>query len=91
MSTLDPAVRDLLVAIHEALNATEHRDYPVCAVQTAIENVVRWGDVLPGEVARYADWLVNEPQVGELADAKRVRFADRWDLDQASKEREGSA
>ena len=86
MNTLDPAVRGLLVAIDTALDAAELRDYPVCAVQTAVANVVRWGGRIPDEVARNADWLVNDPRVGEAADAKRVRSADRWDLYQASKE-----
>jgi hypothetical protein len=84
MSTLDPAVRDLLVAIHEALNAAEVRDYPVCAVQTVIRSTVMYGDRIPGEVARNTDWLLGE--TAELADAKRVRFADRWDLYQTSRE-----
>jgi hypothetical protein len=86
MSTLDPAVRDLLAAVHTALLAAKVRDYPVCAAQTTIENVLRWGDSVPDEITRGAAWLVHQPEVGEAADAKRVRFADRWDLDQAEKE-----
>jgi hypothetical protein len=79
---MDPAVRDLLAAIRAALLAAEVRDYPVCAAQTTIENVLVWGDRLPDEVSRSAAWLLSQPEVGERADAKRVRFADRWDLDQ---------
>jgi hypothetical protein len=86
MTSLDPAVRDLLAAIHTALLATEVRDYPVCAAQTTIENALRYGDLIPDEVARGAWWLINQPEVGEAADAKRVRFADRWDADQATRE-----
>jgi hypothetical protein len=81
MSTLDPAIRDLLVAIHEALNAAEVRDYPVCAVQTAIRSTV-----LYGRPALQTGWLLEDPQLAEAADARRVRSADRWDLYQASKE-----
>jgi hypothetical protein len=86
MSTLDPAVRDLLAAVHTALLAAKERDYPVCAAQTTIENVLRWGDSVPDEITRGAAWLVSQPEVGEAADAKRVRSADRWDEYQASKE-----
>jgi hypothetical protein len=77
MTSLDPTIRDLLVAVHEALNGAEKRDYPVCAAQTAIRSAVLYGDLDP-------DWLVGE--VGELADATRVRVADRWDAYQATKE-----
>jgi hypothetical protein len=80
MSILDPAVRDLLVAIHEALNGAELRDYPVCAAQTAIRSAVMFGDF--GWSA--SNWLVD--QTGNPADAKRVRRADQWDLYQASEE-----
>jgi hypothetical protein len=75
--TLDPAVRDLLVAIDTALDAAELHDYPVCAVQTAVRSAVLYGDPM-------SDWLLGE--TAELADAKRVRFADRWDECQATKE-----
>jgi hypothetical protein len=86
MTTLDPAVRDLLVAIHTALLAAKERDYPICAAQTTIDNALRYGNRIPDEIARGAAWLVNQPEVGEAADAKRVRFADRWDAYQATKE-----
>jgi hypothetical protein len=86
MSTLDPAVRDLLAAIHTALLAASVRDYPVCAAQTTIENALRYGDRIPDEITRGAAWLASRPEVGEAADAKRVRFADRWDLDHSAEE-----
>jgi hypothetical protein len=76
--TLDPAMRDLLVAIDTALDAAERRDYPVCAVQTAVRSAVLYGDPM-------ADWLLGE--TAELADRKRVHFADVWDAYQASKGR----
>jgi hypothetical protein len=69
---IDPAVRDLLVAAHEALNAAEVRDYPVCAAQTAIRSAVRYGNL-------DTDWLVD---LAERADVRRVGRADRlalWD------------
>jgi hypothetical protein len=79
MTRLDPAVRDLLVAVHNALDAAELRDYPVCAAQTAIRSAVQYPQLgLP------TDWLLTE--LGEMADAKRVRVADRWDAYQATRE-----
>ena len=82
MSTLDPAVRDLLVAMHTTLDAAEHRDYPVCAVQTVIRSTVLYGlDPL-----LTSDWLLADPQLAEAGDAHRVRSTDAWDLYQASKE-----
>jgi hypothetical protein len=77
MTSLDPTVRDLLVAVHEALNAAEVRDYPVCAAQSAIRSLVLYGDPL-------TDWLVSD--TAEAADARRVRRADRWDVYQATRE-----
>lgn len=74
---LTPEVRDLLLAIDTALNAAEVRDYPVCAVSSAIRSAVLYNDPA-------TDWLLGE--TAELADAKRVRRADRWDDYQASKE-----
>jgi hypothetical protein len=71
--TLDLALRDLLVAIDTALDAAEVHDYPVCAVQTAVRSAVLYG-------APMADWLLGG--TAELADAKRVRYADRWDATQ---------
>jgi hypothetical protein len=76
---LDPAVRDLLVAIDTAVDAAGLSDYSLAAVHTTLRNVA-----LYGLEARDAAWLAAE--VGELSDAKRVRFADRWDLYQATKE-----
>jgi hypothetical protein len=75
--TLDPVVRDLLVAIDTALRAAEVRDYPVCAASAAIRSAVLYGDPM-------SDWLLGE--TAELADAKRVRRADCWDEYQADKE-----
>jgi hypothetical protein len=79
MSTLDPNVRDLLVAIDTAVYAAGLSDYSLAAVSTTLRNVARYG-LEAGDVA----WLA--AAVGEAADAKRVRFADRWDLYQDSKE-----
>jgi len=79
MNTLDPAVRDLLAAIHGALDAAELRDYPVCAAQTAIRSALAYGDL-------DADWLVAGPM--ETADARRVRRADARDLYQTSRQQE---
>jgi hypothetical protein len=76
MSTLDPAVRDLLAAIYTALDGAELRDYPVCAVQTICRSIALYGRAAEG-----AAWLAGE--VGELADAHRVRSADLY---QATKE-----
>jgi hypothetical protein len=78
MSTLDPAVRDLLVAIDTALDAAQVRDYPVCAVQSAVRSAVLYGDPM-------TDWLLGE--TAELADARRVRRADQWDLYQVTEGR----
>jgi hypothetical protein len=71
MNILNRAVRDLLVTVHEALNATEHPDYSVCAAQTAIRSLVlyEWTDT---------GWLED---LLEAADAKRCRRADTWDLE----------
>ena len=66
MTTLDPAVRDLLAAIHETLNGSGN--HPVAAAQVAIQSAVLYGDLTAG-------WLPLE-----AADAQRVRRADRWDL-----------
>ena len=77
---MDPAVRDLLVAIDTAVAAAGLSDYSLAAVHTTLRNVARYG-----LEARDAAWLAAE--VGEVADTKRVRFADRWDAYQDSKER----
>jgi hypothetical protein len=68
---IDPHVRDLLVAVHEALNAAEVQDHPVAAAQVAIASAVQHGDFC-------TDWLLDRS--GGLADARRVRRADRLAL-----------
>ncbi len=81
MSTLDPAVRDLLVTIHGALDGAEAKGYAVCAAQTAIRSLLLYGhpDLL-------ADWMLSDPQLAEAGDAHRVRATDRLDLYDATKE-----
>jgi hypothetical protein len=70
MSTLDPAVRDLLAAVYSALGAIEAPpSYPLSAAMVTIDEALRWG-VEP----RQARWLDSE--TAEAADAKRVRRAD---------------
>lgn len=81
MTTLDPAVRDLLVAMHSTLDAAEHKGYPVCAVQTVIRSLMLYGR--PDELTA---WLLSDPQLAEAGDTHRVRRADRWDLYQATKD-----
>jgi hypothetical protein len=77
MTALNPSIRDLLVTVDTALDAAEVRDYPVCAIQSAVRSAVLYGDLM-------TDWLLGE--TAELADAKRVRVADRWDAYQATRE-----
>lgn len=69
MATLTPAVRDLLLAIADATHAAEHADYPVCAIATACQSALRYGD--DWDAAR---WLRGE--TAELADRRRVAAAD---------------
>jgi hypothetical protein len=71
---LNPAVRDLLAAIHDALDAAEHPTRPVFAVQSVIESAVRYGqdDWSP------AGWLYE--QTAEAADRRRVQAADTHGL-----------
>jgi hypothetical protein len=80
MSTLDPAVRDLLVAARDTLDAEEHPTSPTFAVQAVLGGLVRGG----GSTTERTEYL--REAFGEAADANRVRFADRIALYQASKD-----
>src|SRR5688500_13752422 len=73
MSTLDPAVRDLLVAINDALDGAEQPDRPVHAARAAIQSAVRYG--LDWSPAR---WLHEE--TAEAADRRRVKVSDTHGL-----------
>lgn len=71
--TLDPAVRDLLVAIADATHAAEHPDGPMYAIASACESVVRYGTEWGA-----TDWL--RKQTAERADRRRVKAADTHGL-----------
>ncbi len=74
MADLDSEVRDLLAAILNALDECGSRYYSPFAVKTALRSVLRHGG--PGfSPAWAAEWLWSE--VGDAADARRVRNADR--------------
>jgi hypothetical protein len=83
MNTIDAAVRDLLAAIDLALDAPE-------ATKPSLRAAIRTAgyDGGSGSIADAAEWLGDRLacEDGEAADANRVRFADRWDQHQASKE-----
>jgi hypothetical protein len=73
MTRLDPAVRDLLVAIHDAVDAMEHPDSPAFAIASACESAARyWSD---WDAAR---WL--HDKTAEVADRRRVKAADTHGL-----------
>jgi hypothetical protein len=73
MSTLDPAVRDLVATIDLALDAPE-ANFP--ELRAAVRSMRRFSD--PAGAAR---WLAhNEQRALERADARRVRQADRIGL-----------
>jgi uncharacterized protein HemY len=72
MTDLDPAVRDLLVAIITATRAAEHPDQPVFCIAAACESALRFGDY------DAAPWLWD--QTAELADRRRCRAADTHEL-----------
>jgi hypothetical protein len=78
MTDLDPATRDLLVAIHLALGSTWHGDPDlprrVADVRVAAGGTVRSGDD-PAWAAAGLGWSI------ESADAARVRRADQAGID----------
>jgi hypothetical protein len=80
--TLDPAVRDLLTAVHLAItwpwSGEETLPERLATVQGAIEDVVRFGDD-PAEAARRLQRVV------DIANAGRIRRADQLALDDASR------
>ena len=69
MSTFDPAMRDLLAAIVDTLDAADH-SRASHGVQAAVRSALRHG-----RVSVPADYL--REQFAESADAWRVRSADR--------------
>jgi hypothetical protein len=71
--TLEPAVRDLLVAIADAVDAAKHPDEPIFAISSVCQSVVRYG-LSWGATA----WL--HEQTAELADRRRVTAADTHGL-----------
>jgi hypothetical protein len=70
MPDLDPAVRDLLVAIYDALDGVRHSDRSTHAVQAAVDSVGRFG-LDDWDAAR---WL--HERTAEAADRCRVKAAD---------------
>jgi hypothetical protein len=82
MNTLDPAVRDLLAAVVEVLDAADYCP-ATNGVQSAISVAMR-GGALSHRLEVAADYL--REHYAEPADAWRVRAADHVDLDRAAKE-----
>jgi len=73
MTTLDPAVRDLLEAIHDVLERPDWDPQASYNARAAIHSVLRYPVTSPpGEVAA---WV--RDQTVEAQDAGRVRAADR--------------
>jgi hypothetical protein len=76
MSTLDPAVCDLLAATHDAIQRPHVDPKAVFAASTAIRDVLLYPAAY--KPAQSAAWLRN--YTVEAQDAYRVRAADRLDL-----------
>jgi hypothetical protein len=82
MSTLDPAVRELLTAMHDALARPDLNPQAPYTAQEAIRCVLRYPTISPP--AQMAAWV--QDQTVASADANRVRAADRIALHTATRE-----